>query len=38
MLAQNMAKLIIVLLKEAFQKWELDFIEPIKLASHYSSN
>jgi len=36
MLAQNMAKLITTLLEKPFQKWGLDFIGPIKLASHYS--
>jgi len=33
-----MAKLITILLEEPFQKWGLDFIGPIKLASRYSSN
>jgi len=26
------------MLEKPFQKWRLDFIEPIKLVSHYSSN
>jgi len=33
-----MAKLIIILLEEPFQKWGLDFIKPIKLASCYFGN
>jgi hypothetical protein len=33
-----MTKLIITLLEKPFQKWGLDFIGPIKLASHYSGN
>jgi hypothetical protein len=33
-----MANLIITLPKEPFQKWGLDFIEPIKSTSHFSSN
>jgi hypothetical protein len=33
-----MVKLITILLEEPFHKWGLDFIEPIKLMSHYSSN
>jgi hypothetical protein len=33
-----MAKLITILFEEPFQKWGLDFIKPIKLASCYSSN
>jgi hypothetical protein len=38
MLAQNIEKLIIILHEEPFQKWGLDFIEPIKSTSHYSNN
>ncbi len=38
LLAQNMTKSIDTLLEKPFQKWGLDFIGPIKLASHYSSN
>jgi hypothetical protein len=37
-LTQNMEKLITTLPEEPFQKWGLDFIEPIKLASHYFGN
>jgi uncharacterized membrane protein YvlD (DUF360 family) len=33
MLTQNLAKFVITLPKEPFQKWWLDFIGPIKLAS-----
>jgi len=33
-----MAKLIIIILEEPFQKWGLDFIEPIKSTSHYFGN
>jgi hypothetical protein len=33
-----MAKLITIMLEKPFQKWGLDFIGPIKLASCYSSN
>jgi hypothetical protein len=33
-----MAKLIIILLEKPFQKWGLDFIRPIKSASHYFRN
>ncbi len=38
LLTQNMAKFITTMLEEPFQKWGLDFIRPIKLASHYSCN
>jgi hypothetical protein len=38
LLVQNMVKLITILLEEPFEKWGLEFIEPIKLVSHYSSN
>jgi hypothetical protein len=38
LLAQNMAKLITIILEEPFQKWGLDFIEPIKSTSHYFGN
>jgi hypothetical protein len=30
LLAQNITKLIIILLEEPFQKWGLDLIKPIK--------
>jgi hypothetical protein len=33
-----MAKLIITMLEKPFQKWGLDFIKPIKLASRYYGN
>jgi len=33
-----MAKLITIILEEPSHKWRLDFIEPIKSMSHYSSN
>jgi hypothetical protein len=38
MLTQNLAKLVITLLKEPFQKRGLDFIRHVKLASILSSN
>jgi hypothetical protein len=38
MLTQNMTMLIIILHEEPFEKWELDFIEPIKLVNRYFSN
>ncbi len=38
LLAQNMAMLITILLQKPFQKWGLDFIEPIKLVSCYFGN
>ncbi len=38
LLTQNMAKLIIILLEEPFQKWGLYFIGPIKPTNCYSSN
>ncbi len=38
MLTQNLAKLVTTLLEESFQKWGLDFIGPIKLASRMSNN
>jgi hypothetical protein len=38
LLAQTMAKLITTMLEKPFWKWGLDFIEPIKLLSRYSSN
>jgi hypothetical protein len=38
MLTQNLTKLIIILPTEPFQKWGLDFIEHVKLASQMSSN
>jgi hypothetical protein len=37
-LAQNMAKLITIILEKPFQKWGLDFIGPIKLRSYYFGN
>jgi hypothetical protein len=38
MLMQNLTKLIIILLEKPFQKWGLDFIGPIKLASRLLGN
>jgi hypothetical protein len=38
MLTQNLAKLVITLLEEPFQKWGLDFIRLVKLVSRMSSN
>jgi hypothetical protein len=38
MLTKNLAKVVTTLLEEQFQKWGLDFIGPIKLASKMSSN
>jgi hypothetical protein len=38
MLTQNLAKVVTTLLEEQFQKWGLDFIGPIKLASKMSNN
>jgi hypothetical protein len=38
MLTQSLAKLITTLPKKSFQKWGLDFIEPIKLASKLLNN
>jgi hypothetical protein len=38
MSAQNMAKLINILLEEPFKSWGLNFIGPIKPTSHYFSN
>jgi hypothetical protein len=38
MLTQNLAKLVITLLEEPFQKWGLDFIGHVKLASSMSGN
>ncbi len=38
LLAQNMAKLITTLLEEPSQKWELDFIKPLKSVSCYFGN
>jgi hypothetical protein len=38
LLTQNMAKLITTLLEKPFQKWGLNFIIPIKPASHYFNN
>jgi len=35
---QNLAKLITILLKWPFQKWDLDFIGPIKLVSKLLRN
>ncbi len=35
---KNLAKLVITLLEEPFQKWGLDFIGPIKLTSKMSNN
>ncbi len=37
-MTQNLAKLVTTLPKEPFQKWELDFIEPIKPISRMSGN
>jgi hypothetical protein len=37
-LTQNLAKLVTTLLEKPFQKWRLDFIRPIKLASKLSGN
>ncbi len=37
-MTQNLAKLVITLLEEPLQKWGLDFIGPIKLASRMLSN
>jgi hypothetical protein len=38
MLTQNLAKLIITLLKEPFQKWGLNFIGHVKLANKLLGN
>ncbi len=38
LLIQNLAKLITTLPEEPFQKWGLDFIGPLKLASRLSNN
>jgi hypothetical protein len=38
MLTQNLAKLIITLPKEPFQKWGLDFIRHVKPASRLLGN
>jgi hypothetical protein len=35
---QNLMKLVTTLLEEPFQKWGLDFIRLVKLASRLSSN
>jgi hypothetical protein len=38
MLTKNLAKLVTTLLEETFQKWGLDFIGLVKLASRLSNN